>query len=158
MLARDRTESVMRKLFIGIAIAIAGPAALLAAGAFPDRAGAADVTEPPPGYGPPPSYQQPPAYVPPGYGQPGYGAPGYGPPPSAYAPPPYQGPPGNYGPPGAYAPAPYAYGPPAYAVPYPCDARWGCGAWGCGWRRGCYPQAYARPYRGYPRPRYYRPY
>jgi hypothetical protein len=40
----------MRHLFI----AIVTPAVLLASGAFPDLAGAADVTPPPPGYGPPP--------------------------------------------------------------------------------------------------------
>lgn len=76
-------------------------------------------------------------------------------------------PPPAYPPPAAYAPAPYyappppAYGPPAYVVPAPCGRRWQCGPWGCGWRPLCAPEAFVRPYRGYPlpaRPGYYGPY
>jgi hypothetical protein len=66
----------MRHLFI----AVFTSAALLASGAFPGHAGAADVTLPPPGYGPPPSgYDWPPDH----------GAPPrvYVPRPSAYGPP-----------------------------------------------------------------------
>jgi hypothetical protein len=130
----------MRHLFI----ATATMAVLLATGAFPDRAGAADVGPPygpPPAYGPrddhggpPPAYGQPPAYSPP----PGYGRrDDYGPPPAYGQPPVYSpspryssrddyGPPAGYGPPRRYDPpddygAPPDYGPPPrppHAIPY----------------------------------------
>jgi hypothetical protein len=147
----------MRHLFI----AIVTPAVLLASGAFPDLAGAADVTPPPPGYGPPP----------PGYDwPPDHGAPphAYGPPPSAYELPPSYRPPIDYGPPPEYGPPRRTYERPPYTIPYAaapahpaCGLQWRCGPWGCGWRRVCYPEVYARPYRGYvlpPLPGDYGPY
>jgi hypothetical protein len=76
----------MRHLFF----ATATTAVLLATGAFPDRAGAADVGPSP--YGPPSAYVPPPAYGPP---------PGYGPP-SAYGLPPRYNSPDDYGPPPGY--------------------------------------------------------
>jgi hypothetical protein len=131
----------MRHLFI----ATVTTAVLLATGAFPDRAEAADVGPPygpPPGhgpqpgygsrddYGPPPAYGQPPAYGPSrrydprdDYGPP----PAYGPPPSPryssrddYGPPPAYGSPRRYDPPDDYGP-PSDYGPPPrppHAIPY----------------------------------------
>jgi hypothetical protein len=137
----------MRHLFI----AIVTPAVLLASGAFLDHAAAADVTPLPPGYGPPPS----------GYWPPDRGAPPrvYGPPPPAYESPPYYGPRTDYGPPPEYGPPPRTYVPPPYTLPYTaaparptCERQWRCGPWGCGWRRICYPEVYARPYRGYAPP------
>jgi hypothetical protein len=146
----------MRHLFIVIATS----AVLLAAGAFPDGAGAADVAPPPPGYGPPPSaYGSPPDYgAPPDYGP----RPDYGPPSRAYRPrPPAYGPPIDYGPPHAYGPAPYPTPYAASPARPACDLQWRCGPWGCGWRRVCYPEVYARPYRGFgppPGPGDYGPY
>ncbi len=155
----------MRHLFF----ATATTAVLLATGAFPDRAGAADVGPSP--YGPPSAYVPPPAYgPPPGYTlsdeydpQPGYTPPraygpppGYGPP-SAYGPPPRYNSPDDYGPPPGYLAdddgPPSDYGPslrPPRAIPYAvsprnlavrpaCDRRWQCGPRGCGWRQVCYP-------------------
>jgi hypothetical protein len=97
----------MRHLFI----ATVTTAVLLASGAFPDRAGAADV---PPAYGPPSVYGPAPGYRPP----PGYSPsddysrpPAYGPP-SAYGPPPGYSPSDEYGPPPAYNP-PSGYPPPS---------------------------------------------
>jgi len=155
----------MRRIFI----ATAATAALLAIGAFPDRAGAADVGPP---YGPPSAYDPPYTYSPP----PGYRSsdeyeppPAYGPPPSAYPSPRYSAP-DDYGPPLDHGPPPR----PPYSIPYAvspvrpaCDLQWRCGPWGgCGWRRVCYPvqpsaEHYARPYRGYGAPAgpgYYGPY
>ena len=163
----------MRHLFT----ATATMTMLLAIGAFPNCAGAADVGGPPPPpaygppytYGPPPAYGSPPAYTPSDeYGPP----PAYGPPPSAYGPPPSylpddDGRQSDYGPPLR----------PPRAIPYAvlpirpsCDLQWLCGPWGCGWRRVCYPprsfaERYARPYRGFadrgygppPDPGYYGP-
>src|SRR5215470_1463624 len=51
----------MRHIFF----ATAATAVLVAIGAFPDRAGAADVGGPPPGYGPPSVYGPPSSYGPP---------------------------------------------------------------------------------------------
>jgi len=170
----------MRHLFIATATMVA----LLATGAFPDRAGAADVVPspygPPPAYGPqsgygprddygpPPGYGQPPAYSSP---SPRYGSPDdYGPPPGYGQPPAYGSPSPRYGSSDDYGPPPrpphaipYAVSPRSYAVrPAPsCDMQWRCGPWACGWRRVCYPEHYARPYRGYPPPQgpgYYGPY
>jgi len=164
----------MRHLFF----ATATTAVLLATGAFPDRAGAADVGPSP--YGPPSAYVPPPAYgPPPGYTlsdeydpQPGYTPPraygpppGYGPP-SAYGPPPRYNSPDDYGPPPGgppsdYGPSlrppraiPYAVSPRNFAVRPACDRPWQCGPRGCGWRQVCYPAQpsadhYARPYRGF---------
>jgi hypothetical protein len=130
----------MRHLFI----AIVTPAVLLASGAFPDLAEAADVTSPLPGYGPPPS-----AYDwPPDHGAPprAYGPPAYGSPPG-YRPPTDYGPPPEYGLPPEYGPSPRVYARPPYPIPYAasparpaCDLQWRCGPWGCGWRRVCYPE------------------
>ncbi len=111
--------------------AIATSAALLAASASPDHAGAQGVTPPPLGYEPlpyaygsPPGFGPrleyglpPPGYVPPphAYGlPPGYGPPQYDRPPPAYVPPPhtYGSPPGSGPPPLGYELPPYAYGPP----------------------------------------------
>src|SRR5262245_24862689 len=138
----------MRHLFI----ATAATAALLAVGgAFPNRAGAADVGPLPPTYGPPSAYGPPPGYRP----SDEYGPPtDYGPP-SVYGPPPVVAPPDDYGPPTDYGPLLR----PRRAIPYAvlpvrpaCDRQWRCGPWGCGWQRVCYPEVYARPYRGYPPP------
>jgi hypothetical protein len=130
----------MRHLFIATAIM----AVLLATGAFPDRAGAADVVPSP--YGPPPAYGPQPDYgprddygPPPAYGQPPAYGPSrrydprddYGPPPAYGAPPAYSpspryssrddyGPPRRYDPPDDYGPPPN-YGPPPrppHAIPY----------------------------------------
>ena len=149
-------------------IATATMAVLLATGAFPDRAGAADVVPSP--YGPPPAYGPQPGYGPrDDYGPP----PAYGQPP-VYTPQPGYGPPDDYGPPSDYGPPPR----PPHAIPYgaaspvrpACDMQWRCaegfaGPGACGWRRVCYrrsaEEVYARPYRGYgpsPGPRYYGPY
>jgi len=86
--------------------AIATSAALLAASASPDHAGAQGVTPPPPGYEPLPyAYGSPPGFGPRlEYGLP---PPGYVPPPHAYGSPPGSGPP-----PLGYELPPYAYGPP----------------------------------------------
>ena len=162
----------MRHLFF----ATATTAVLLATGAFPDRAGAADVGPSP--YGPPSAYVPPPAYgPPPGYGPPSaYGLPprynspdGYGPPPGYLAD--DDGPPSDYGP--SLRPPraiPYAVSPRSFAVRPACDRQWRCGPRGCGWRQVCYPtqpwaEHYARPYRGFadrgygppPGPGYYGP-
>lgn len=145
----------MRPAFVSVVI----PVVLFAAAVFSDHAGAADVPQPPPGYGPPPAYTPPP----PDYGPPSHA---YGPPPDAYEPPPgYRprvdyGPPPGYGPPPEYAAPLRGYGP-AYPLPYAaspvrpgCDLQWRCGPWGCGLRRVCYPEIYARHFRGYgPPPR-----
>jgi hypothetical protein len=150
----------MRHLFI----ATATTAALLATAALPDRAAAADVGPSSPPYGPPYTYGPPPGSGPPPaystsdeYGRP----PAYGPPPG-YDPPDDYGPPSDYGPPRRppYA-IPFAPSPPRFAVRPACDLQWLCGPWGCGWRRVCYPERYARPYRGYAPPSgpgYYGPY
>jgi len=121
----------MRHLFTATAIMTM----LLAIGASPNRAGAADVGSPygPPSaygppytYGPPPGYRSSDEYDPrPAYGPPSaYGPlPGYSPSdeygrPPAYGPPPTYGPPpgytpsDEYGPPPAYGPPISAYGPP----------------------------------------------
>jgi hypothetical protein len=125
---------------------------ILATGALSDRAGAADVGAPfyvpRSGYAPPPAYNPSDEYGP---------LPGYGPP-SVY------GPPDDYGPPPDYDLPPR----PPHSIPYAvspirpaCDLQWRCGPLGCGWRRVCYPERYARPYRGYsppPGPTYYGPY
>ena len=106
----------MRHLFIVTATV----AALLATGAFLNRAGAADVggPPPPPGYGPPYTYGPPRGYgPPPGYGPsdeysptPGYNpSPGYSLP-DQYGPRPAYGPPSAYGPPPRYN-SPDDYGP-----------------------------------------------
>src|SRR6266853_420956 len=162
----------MRHLFF----ATATTAVLLATGAFPDRAGAADVGPSP--YSPPSAYVPPPAYGPP----PGYGAPSaYGPPPRYNSPDDYGPPPGyladDDGPPSDYGPSlrppraiPYAVSPRNFAVRPACDRQWQCGPRGCGWRQVCYPAQpsadhYARPYRGFadrsygppPGPGYYGP-
>jgi hypothetical protein len=162
----------MRHLSIAAATTVA---LLLATGAFPGRAGAADVGGPPPGYGPPSVYGPPPSYGPsPGYrSSEEYGPPpGYGPS-SRYSPPDDYGPLDDYGPPTDYGPPPrpphaipYAFSPRSYAVRPECDPQWRCGPRGCGWRQVCYPpkalpEHYARPYRGYgppPGPGYYGPY
>src|SRR5215831_623121 len=125
---------------------------------FLDCAGAADVAPSAPFYGPPPGYRQPPGYGP----RRGYSLPDEYAPPSAYGPSP------GYTLPGEDGPPPHAFGPPSYATPYAaspmrpaCDLQWRCGPWGCGWRRVCYPEVYARPFRGYsppPGPSYYGPY
>jgi len=164
----------MRHLFIATVTAVTS----LATGAFPDRAGAADVGPP---YGPPPAYGLQPDYSP----RDDYGPPrAYGPPPAygpsrRYDPPDDYGRPPHYSVPPAYSPSPrYSsrddYGPPAdygppprppHAIPYAaspvrpaCDMQWRCaegfaGPWACGWRRVCYPRSsaevYARPYGGY---------
>jgi hypothetical protein len=150
----------MRHLFT----ATATMTMLLAIGAFPNRAGAADVGgPPPPAYGPPYTYGPPPGYSPsPGYTPSDeYGPPpAYGPPPSAYGPAPGyladdDGPPSDYGPPPRPPHAiPYAVSPRSFAVRPACDLRWRCGPSGCGWSRVCYPaqpsaERYARPYRGF---------
>jgi len=145
----------MRHIFF----ATAATAVLVAIGAFPDRAGAADVGGPPPGYGPPSVYGPPPSYGP----SPGYRSfDEYGPPPDygpspRYSLPDDNDPSGDYGPPSNYGPPPR----PPHAIPYAvspirpvCDRQWRCGPWGCGWRRVCYPaqpsvEHYATPYRGY---------
>jgi len=162
----------MRHLFF----ATATTAVLLATGAFPDRAGAADVGPSP--YGPPSAYVPPPAYGPP----PGYGPPSaYGLPPRYNSPDDYGPPPGyladDDGPPSDYGPSlrppraiPYAVSPRSFAVRPACDRQWQCGPRGCGWRQVCYPAQpsadhYARPYRGFadrgygppPGPGYYGP-
>ena len=162
----------MRHLFF----ATATTAVLLATGAFPDRAGAADVGPSP--YGPPSAYVPPPAYGPP----PGYGPPSaYGLPPRYNSPDDYGPPPGyladDDGPPSDYGPSlrppraiPYAVSPRNFAVRPACDRQWQCGPRGCGWRQVCYPAQpsadhYARPYRGFadrgygppPGPGYYGP-
>src|SRR5258706_1519730 len=103
----------MRHLSIATATTVA---VLLAPGAFPGRAGAADVGRPPPGYGPPSVYGPPPSYSPsPGYSPSDeYGRPpAYGPP-SAYGPPPGYDPPDDYGPPTDYGPTPR----PPHGIPY----------------------------------------
>ena len=141
----------MRDLFI----ATATTAVLLATGAFLDRAAAADVAPSPPLYGPRSGYGPPPGYAPPDeYGPP----PAYSPP-SPYGQPPGYAPPDEYGTPPAYSLPRRAYGPPPYGIPYAaspvrpaCGLQWRCGPWGCGWRRVCYPEIYARPYRGYDPP------
>lgn len=138
----------MRHLFAGFAVV----AVLLATGAVRDHAVAADVGPPP--YGPPSAYGPPPGYSTP----------------YEYGPPPGNGPPANYGPSDDYGPSPY-YDPPLRPprpIPYAaspirpaCDLQWRCGPRGCGWRRVCYPEVIARPYRGYgppPGPGYYGPY
>src|SRR5229473_2840881 len=105
----------MRHLFIVTATV----AALLATGAFLNRAGAADVggPPPPPGYGPPYTYGPPRGYGPP----PGYGPPDdYGPAPGYLAD--DDGPQSDYGPtlrpPRAI---PYAVLPRSLAVRSACD-------------------------------------
>ena len=145
----------MRHLFIAAATMLALPAM----GAFPDRAAAADVVPspygPPPAYGPQPRYGSPDDYGPP---------PGYGQPPAYSSPSPRYGSSDDYGqPPRPPYAIPYGVSPRSYAVrPAPaCDMQWRCGPWACGWRRVCYPEHYARPYRGYPPPQgpgYYGPY
>src|SRR5262249_13683697 len=140
-------RDVMRHLFI----ATATTAILFVVGAFfPDRAGAADVGgPPPPTYGAPYTYGPPPGYTsPPDYRQ----SDEYAPPPNFGAPPAYEAP-DDYGLPRDYGPPPR----PPRAIPYAvspirpaCDLQWRCGRWGgCGWRRVCYPEHDARPYRGY---------
>ena len=142
----------MRHLFI----ASAATAMLFAAGgAFSDCARAADVGPPPPAYWPP-SAGPPPGYAPWNEYEP---PPAYGPR-SAYGLPPRYDQPDDYGPLPDYGPPPR----PPRVIPYAaspvrpgCDLQWRCGPWGCGWHRVCYPQLYARPYRGYG-PGYYGPY
>ena len=137
----------MRHLFI----ATAATAVLFAAQALPDRAGAADVGPPP--YGPPSVYGPLPGYSPSDQYDP---PPGYGPP-STYGPVPLYAPPPDYDPPRPPRSIPYAVSP----VRPACDVQWRCGPRGCAWRRVCYPEVFARPYRGYgppPGPAYYGPY
>src|SRR5258708_6707569 len=147
----------MRPLFIVTATV----AALLATGAFLNRAGAADVGGhhhlqatghltlmarraamgrygPSDAYGPPPRYNPSPDYGP----APGYLADDDGPQ-SDYGP--------TLRPPRAI---PYAVLPRSLAVRPACDRQWRCGPRGCGWRQVCYPaqpwaEHYARPYRGF---------
>src|SRR5260370_33713132 len=98
-----------------ICIAIATSAALLAAGASLDRAGAQGVTPLPPDYEPPPDYGRPPGYEPLPYG---FGSPhGYVTPRRAFRPPP------RYGPLPPYGPPPLRLWPP----PYPSRAPTGLG-------------------------------
>jgi hypothetical protein len=155
----------MRHLFTATAIMTM----LLAIGASPNRAGAADVGSPygPPSaygppytYGPPPGYRSSDEYDPrPAYGPPSaYGPlPGYSPsdeygrppaygPATAYGPSPGYDPPDDYGPPSDYGPPPrpphaipYAVSPRSFAVRPACDRQWRCGPRGCGWRQVCYP-------------------
>jgi len=92
-----------------LSFATATTAVLLATGAFPDCAGAADVAPSPPAYGPRSGYGRPPGYSrldesgPP---------PAYGPPPRTNGPPPGHVTDDEDGPPPAYSPPPRTYGPP----------------------------------------------
>ena len=149
---RRRWRRVMRYLFTAIAAA----AVLLATGSASNRARAADVGPP---YGPPSAYGPPPGYSPsddysppPAYGRP----PAYGPPPGYNLPDDY-GHPSDYDPPRPPRAIPYVVSP----VRPACDLQWRCGLRACGWRRVCYPEVVARPYRSYnppPGPGYYDPY